>query len=266
MEFIVQKIGMSRIITTPSVAVTLLKVLNAKVCEIKGIGAKSADSKGDSKGGDSKSAEASANKGNEAQKSGATTQASANKGNEAQKGGANSAVATKGATQANANKHKGNVAIVAYPKGKGINKAIAGNQKKYNLSKEFNHFVTLNVANAEPGDLDTSSLESNKIVKISFKTKGRGFSGAMKRWNFQGGPAAHGSRFHRRLGSIGNREWPGRVQPGKKMAGHYGDELVSVRSEIISYDKSSGVLVLKGSVPGYNGAYGKIEILNKTKK
>lgn len=298
MEFIVQKIGMSRIITTPSVAVTLLKVLNAKVCEIKGIGAKSADSKGaDSKsagenpppippakggvnteaatkgvndnatqkgasaevsakgGADSKvdskneakgAAEANANKANEAQKSGATTQASAN-------------------NKANA-KHKGNVAIVAYPKGKGINKAIAGNQKKYNLSKEFNHFVTLNVANAEPGDLDTSSLESNKIVKISFKTKGRGFSGAMKRWNFQGGPAAHGSRFHRRLGSIGNREWPGRVQPGKKMAGHYGDELVSVRSEIISYDKSSGVLVLKGSVPGFNGAYGKIEILNKTKK
>lgn len=245
MEFIVQKIGMSRIITTPSVAVTLLKVLNAKVCEIKG--AKSADSKGADSRGDSKSAEASANnKGNEAQKSGATTQASAN----------NKASA----------KHKGNVAIVAYPKGKGVNKAIAGNQKKYNLSKEFNHFVTLNVANVEPGDLDTSSLESNKIVKISFKTKGRGFSGAMKRWNFQGGPAAHGSRFHRRLGSIGNREWPGRVQPGKKMAGHYGDELVSVRSEIISYDKSSGVLVLKGSVPGFNGAYGKIEILNKTKK
>lgn len=197
MEFIVQKVGMSRIITTPSQAVTLLKVLDAKVCRI--------DENGK--------------------------------------------------------------ALVAYSKGKVFNKSIAGNQKKFNLSKEFNRFATLRVTNTEAGDLDTSALTDGKVVKASFKTKGRGFSGAMKRWNFQGGPAAHGSRFHRRLGSIGNREWPGRVQPGKKMAGHYGDELVSVRSQVISFDKQSGILVLKGSVSGHNGAYGRITILeNKGSK
>ena len=193
MEFIVQKVGMSRIIATPSRAVTLLKVLNAKVCKVEENGR----------------------------------------------------------------------ALVAYAKGKTINKSVIGNQKKYNLSKEFNRFATLKVANAEVGDLDTSVLSESKMIKSSFKTKGRGFSGAIKRWNFQGGPAAHGSRFHRRLGSIGNREWPGRVQPGKKMAGHYGDELVSVKSEILSFDKTSGILVVKGSVPGYNGAFGKILILDK---
>lgn len=193
MEFIVQKVGMSRIISTPSYAVTLLKVLNVKVCQIDENGR----------------------------------------------------------------------ALVAYSRGKSCNKSIQGNQKKYNLSKEFNRFATLKVTNTEVGDLDMSSISDGKVVKTSFKTKGRGFSGAMKRWNFQGGPAAHGSRFHRRLGSIGNREWPGRVQPGKKMAGHYGDELVSVRNEIISFDKQSGILVLKGSVSGYNGAYGKITILDK---
>lgn len=192
MEFIVQKVGMSRIIKTPSQAVTLLKVLHAKVCKIEENGK----------------------------------------------------------------------ALVAYSQGKTFNKSVEGNQKKYNLSKEFNRFATLKVTNTEIGDLDTSALESGKIVKASFKTKGRGFSGAMKRWNFQGGPAAHGSRFHRRLGSIGNREWPGRVQPGKKMAGHYGDELVSVRSQIVSFDKQTGILVLKGSVSGFNGAYGKILILD----
>lgn len=193
MEFIVQKVGMSRTIATPSQAVTLLKVLNAKVCCLEDNGR----------------------------------------------------------------------ALVAYSRGKACNKSVEGNRKKYNLSKEYNRFARLKVMNTEVGDIDTSCLVGGQILKASFKTKGRGFSGAMKRWNFQGGPAAHGSRFHRRLGSIGNREWPGRVQPGKKMAGHYGDELVSVCSEILSFDKQSGIIVVKGSVSGYNGAYGKITILDK---
>ncbi len=90
-------------------------------------------------------------------------------------------------------------------------------------------------------------------MQVRFKTKGRGFSGAMKRWNFQGGPGAHGSRFHRRLGSIGNREWPGRVQPG--------NELVSAKNDVLSFDKQSAILVLKGSVAGHNGAFGRIQII-----
>ncbi|AAP77975.1 ribosomal protein L3 [Helicobacter hepaticus ATCC 51449] len=152
-------------------------------------------------------------------------------------------------------------ALVAYSQGKSVNKAIAGQQKKYSLSKEFNRFATLKVSNKEVGELDVASLSEAKRVQVSFKTKGRGFSGAMKRWNFQGGPGAHGSRFHRRLGSIGNREWPGRVQPGKKMAGHYGNELVSAKNDIMSFDKQSAILVLKGSVAGFNGAFGRIQII-----
>lgn len=190
MEFLVEKIGMSRTVGAPSTPVTLLKLVGAKVCQV----------------------------------------------------------------------FEDGKALVAYPRGKQFNKAIEGQQKKYNLSKEFNHFATLLVANKEAGDIDFSVLESAKKLKITFNTKGRGFTGAMKRWNFQGGPAAHGSRFHRRLGSIGNREWPGRVQPGKKMAGHYGNEKVTGHNEIVSFDKESGVLVVKGSVAGFSGAYGKISI------
>ena len=74
-------------------------------------------------------------------------------------------------------------------------------------------------------------------------------------------PAAHGSRFHRATGSIGNREWPGRVQKGKKMSGHYGDELVTTQNEVLSFDKVNSVLILKGSVPGYNGIYGRIKVV-----
>ncbi|RTH60607.1 50S ribosomal protein L3 [Campylobacter jejuni] len=189
MEYIVEKIGMSRTITNPSIAVTLLRVVNAKVCEVEG-----------------------------------------------------------------------GKALVAYPKGKASNKCVAGQQKKYNLSAKYNRFATLEVANTEAGDLDETPLNEAKILKVSFNTKGRGYSGVMKRHNFAGGPASHGSRFHRRHGSIGNREWPGRVQPGMKMAGHYGNTKVTVKNEVISYDAENKILVVKGAVPGYNGAMGKIRI------
>ncbi|AXX94579.1 MULTISPECIES: 50S ribosomal protein L3 [Arcobacter] len=189
MEFIVQKIGMSRTVSVPSTAVTLLKVLDAKVCEV-----------------------------------------------------------TDG------------VALVSYSNGKKFNKAIEGQQKKFNLSKEFNRFATLTVANTEAGDLDVSGLCEGKVVKSTFKTKGRGFSGAVKRWNFAGGRASHGHRMGKRTGSIGNCEWPGRVQPGKKMPGQYGNTNVSVKNEVISFDAETGILVLKGSVSGANGSLGKVKV------
>ncbi|MDD3056318.1 MAG: 50S ribosomal protein L3 [Aliarcobacter sp.] len=189
MEFIVQKIGMSRTVSVPSTPVTLLKVLDTKVCEV-----------------------------------------------------------TDG------------VAIVSYSNGKKINKAIEGIQKKYNLSKEFNRFATMNVANAEAGDLDVSGLSEAQTLKTTFKTKGRGFTGAVKRWNFAGGRASHGHRMGRRVGSIGNCEWPGRVQPGKKMPGQYGNTNVSVKNDVISFDAETGILVLKGSVSGPNGALGKVKV------
>jgi large subunit ribosomal protein L3 len=189
-EYIVEKIGMSRTITVPSKPVTLLKVVEAKVCEVNdGVG------------------------------------------------------------------------IVAYPSGKKMNKAIEGNQKKYELPSEFNRFVTMKVSNTEAGDLDMNALNDAKVVKTSFTTKGRGFSGAMKRWNFAGGPGGHGSRFHRLVGSIGNAEWPGRVQPGKKMPGQYGNVKVTVKNEILSYDAENNVLVVVGSVSGANGALGRIKVV-----
>ena len=151
-------------------------------------------------------------------------------------------------------------AIVAYNSGKKMNKSIEGQQKKYNLSSEYNRFVTLEVANTEAGDLDIAPLAEASVVRSSFNTKGRGFSGAMKRWNFGGGPASHGHRFGRRTGSIGNAEWPGRVMKGKKMPGQYGNTKNSVKNEIISYDAENNILVVAGSVSGANGALGRIKV------
>ena len=151
-------------------------------------------------------------------------------------------------------------ALVAYSNGKKMNKAIEGQQKKYGLSSEYNRFVTLSVANTEAGDLDLTPLSEAKIVKTSFNTKGRGFTGAMKRWNFGGGPASHGHRFGRRTGSIGNAEWPGRVMKGRKMPGQYGNEKVTVKNEIISFDPENNILVVVGSVPGANGSLGRVKV------
>ena len=151
-------------------------------------------------------------------------------------------------------------AVVAYNSGKKMNKAIEGQQKKYSLSSEFNRFVTLEVANAEAGDLDLAPLAEASVVKATFNTKGRGFSGGMKRWNFGGGPGSHGHRFGRRIGSIGNAEWPGRVMKGKKMPGQYGNTQNSVKNEIVSYDAENGVIAVLGSVSGANGSLGRVKV------
>ena len=191
MEYIVEKIGMSRTIGVPSVPVTLLKIKEAKVCEILDNGK----------------------------------------------------------------------AIVAYSQGKKFNKAIEGQQKKYGLDKAFNRFVTLKVANKEVGDLDVSPLAEAKRVKASFNSKGRGFTGVVKRWNFAGGPDSHGSRFHRAPGSVGMCEFPGRIMKGQKMPGQYGNKKVTVQNEVVSFDPENMILVVKGSIPGPNGALGKVRIV-----
>ncbi|GHV08825.1 50S ribosomal protein L3 [Campylobacterota bacterium] len=152
-------------------------------------------------------------------------------------------------------------AIAAYANGKRINKAIQGVQKKHSLSKEFNRFATIESDGAASGDQDLSALTAGTILKASFNTKGRGFTGLIKRWNFQGGPGAHGSRFHRTGGSIGNREEPGRVIKGKKMAGHYGNEIQTIKSEVLSFDPENKILVVKGSIPGANGALGRVKVV-----
>ncbi len=99
--------------------------------------------------------------------------------------------------------------------------------------------------------LSIESLVKGDVVKITGTSKGRGFQGSQRRWNFGGGPSSHGSKFHRRPGSSGNRTWPGRVMPGKKFPGHWGDETVTVKSvKIIDVLPRENVLLVKGPIPG----------------
>lgn len=99
------------------------------------------------------------------------------------------------------------------------------------------------------------SLKKGDVVKVTGRSRGRGFAGVVQRWNFNGGPASHGSGFHRKPGSVGNRTEPGRVMPGKRMAGHYGDETTTIRNiEIVDVMADEGVILVKGSVPGHRNS------------
>lgn len=89
-------------------------------------------------------------------------------------------------------------------------------------------------------------------IDVSGTSKGRGFAGVIKRWNFSGFPASHGTHeYFRHGGAIGNRSYPGRVFKGKKMAGHWGNEKVSVQNlEVVGIRPEENLLLVKGAVPG----------------
>ncbi len=115
-------------------------------------------------------------------------------------------------------------------------------------------------ADLKIGDsVSINSLIKGDVVKITSKSKGHGFQGSVRRWNFAGGPATHGSKFHRRPGSSGNRTWPGRVMPGKKFPGHWGDETITVKNVVvIDVLANEGVLLVKGPVPGHKNTLVKL--------
>lgn len=92
-----------------------------------------------------------------------------------------------------------------------------------------------------------------ELVDVTGVTKGRGFQGVMKRWNFRGYGQTHGTHEYRRHpGAIGQRKTPGRVYPNKKMPGHYGVEQVTTQNlTVVEVDVEKGLLLLKGAVPGH---------------
>jgi large subunit ribosomal protein L3 len=93
-------------------------------------------------------------------------------------------------------------------------------------------------------------------VNVVGTSKGRGFAGIMKRHNFSGGAATHGSMFHRAPGSIGQSAYPSRVLPGMRGAGHMGNKRITMKNlRVVRVEDDENLLVLKGAVPGRNGGY-----------
>jgi large subunit ribosomal protein L3 len=102
--------------------------------------------------------------------------------------------------------------------------------------------------------LNVDSFTAGQLLNIRGKSIGKGFSGLQKRYSFTRGPMTHGSKNHRAPGSIGMGTTPGRVLPGKKMAGQLGNEMITVKKlKVVQVNLEENILVIKGSVPGKPG-------------
>lgn len=142
-------------------------------------------------------------------------------------------------------------------KPKAMGKAMRGHFEKKGLPlfTHLNEFRTERAAEFEVGEeLTAAGLKAGDVVNVAGTSKGRGFQGVIKRWGKHGGPAAHGSDFHRRPGSIGMRTWPGRVPKNMKLPGHMGNERVTTQGiQVVAVRPEENVVLLRGCVPGCRG-------------
>ncbi len=141
-------------------------------------------------------------------------------------------------------------------KGQRVNKPMQGHMAKagkgaFEVLKEFR---LDDVSKYEVGqELKMSELfKVGDRIDVAGISKGHGFAGVIKRWSFAGFPGSHGTHeYFRHGGSIGNRSYPGRVRKGKKMAGHWGDEQVSIQNlEVVDIRAEQNLMLIKGAVPG----------------
>lgn len=143
-------------------------------------------------------------------------------------------------------------------KEKALSKPELGHLRKASAAplRHLKEYRTDDVASFELGQaLGADLFNAGEVVDISGKTIGRGFAGYQKRHNFKRGQMAHGSKNHRAPGSTGAGTTPGRVYPGKKMAGRYGGKQVTIRKlEVVQIDAERNLLLIKGAVPGKPGA------------
>lgn len=141
-----------------------------------------------------------------------------------------------------------------------VSKAEQGSQKGsqestgdyYRISREIRSFD----GEAQVGELLTvEQFSAGDTVSIRGTSKGKGFQGAVKRYNFGGGRKTHGSTFHRSTGSVGAGTFPGEVIKGKKMPGHMGARTSTVRNaQVVSIDPQENVILIKGPVAGTKGS------------
>ena len=139
-----------------------------------------------------------------------------------------------------------------------VNKADKGQFVKANVpaARYMREFKFENAADYKAGDVITCDIfaEGDK-VDVTAKTKGHGFSGVIQRWNQHTGPMSHGSGAHRVVGSMGASSSPSHVFKNKHMPGQWGNEQVTVQNlQIVRVDTERGVLLIKGAVPGAQGA------------
>lgn len=148
---------------------------------------------------------------------------------------------------------------------KSVNKPSLGHFKRAGV-KPQRYLVEFRDYEPEADKVTVEVFAAGEKVDVTATSKGRGTAGVMKRWNFAGMPASHGTKKkHRHPGSIGQRKWPGRVYKGKKMAGHYGAERVTTLAlEVVEVRPEDNLILVKGSIPGPNG--GLVEVRQSQRK
>jgi len=156
-------------------------------------------------------------------------------------------------------------------KTKRSSKAALGHAKKAGLeaAPRFVREVRCDEApELSAGDvLDVTQFEEGQKIDVIGLTKGRGFQGVVKRFRVKGGPASHGSMFHRRIGSIGLCQWPGHVFKNQKMPGQMGQKQRTVQNlKIVKVDAEKNLLLVKGGIPGAIGDTVVVRAAIKTKK
>ena len=113
-------------------------------------------------------------------------------------------------------------------------------------------------------ELKADVFKAGDFVDISAVSKGKGFQGGMKRWNWSGGPSGHGSMHHRRVGSIGASADPSRTLRGQNMPGHMGAEKVTIQGlRVMDVDMENNFLLIQGAVPGHKNS---LVVINRSKK
>ena len=150
-----------------------------------------------------------------------------------------------------------NAVQLGFEEAKKVNKPMEGVFKKAGVKplKVLKEFRVDDPEQFELGqEIKVDIFAEGDKIDITGWSKGKGFAGAMKRWGFRGGPKAHGSKYHRELGSVGQHSEPARIFKGKKMPGQFGNERVTIlNSEIVKIDVENNLIAVKGGVPGARG-------------
>ncbi len=149
-----------------------------------------------------------------------------------------------------------------------IKKFFVNNNLKPGIGGLWSIPYIKNLHNKIGQSLSLKLFENINNVDITGYSKGKGFAGTIKRWNFKSQDSSHGNSLsHRVPGSIGQNQTPGRVFKGKKMCGHLGNEKVTIQNlKIIDLDLNKKILLVKGSVPGYNKSFLYIKSTVKNNK
>jgi len=156
-------------------------------------------------------------------------------------------------------------------KSKNTSKAEASHAKKAGLDstpRVLNEVRLTEAPSVKLGDVITVAIFSEgQIVDVLGVSKGKGFQGVVKRFRVAGGPAAHGSMFHRRIGSVGMRQTPGRVWKNQRMPGHMGTDVRTVQNlRVVKIIADKNLILVKGAIPGANGDDVIIRAGKKAKK